>query len=98
MSGAPEYELVGLLHSVSAPVRYGYGRQKQQILLLSDTPSPQMIPLEVHEPLMQELHRIPLQAKVRVRFAMEGRLWHPPQGSPRPILRLIVIEIERLLD
>ncbi|MEN3040998.1 MAG: hypothetical protein ABDH66_05620 [Bacteroidia bacterium] len=97
-SGAPEYELTGLLYSVAAPVKYGLGRIKQQLIILTETPSPQMIPIEVHDALLEKCRLLPLRTRVRVRFALEGRLWHPPQGAPKPILRLVALEITPIPD
>lgn len=95
-TGAPEYEVVGILQNILPLIRYGHGKQKQTFLLLSDTPSPQLLPIEARNEQIATLQRIPLLSKVKVRFALEGQLWHPPQGSPRPILRLVALEITRL--
>ncbi|MDW8416004.1 MAG: hypothetical protein RML92_00440 [Bacteroidia bacterium] len=83
---------------MSAPVKYGLSRIKQQLIVLTDTPSPQMIPIEVHGSLLEKCQQLPLRTKVRVRFALEGRLWHPPQGAPKHVLRLIALEITPLPD
>lgn len=96
MSGAPEYELVGLLHAVLPPVRLGASRSKIPFVILTDTPRPQQILLEAHEPLTLALRDVPLQARIHVRFAIEGWLWHPPQGAARYVVRLVALEIKRL--
>lgn len=98
MRGAPEYEVTGIIRDIQPPLKYGRDRLKQQFLLLTDTPTPQILPIEVHGSLIETLRQIPLLSRVRVRFALEGQLWHPPQGSPRPIVRLIAIAIIRLHD
>lgn len=98
MLGAPEYEITGVIREVLPAVRYGRGKTKQQFILLTDTPSPQILPIEVREGTTEQLREIPLHAKVRVRFALEGQMWHPPQGAPRPIVRLVAVGIYRLPD
>lgn len=98
MSGAPEYEVTGVIREILPAVLYGRGRTKQQFILLTDTPSPQVLPIEVREDSIEQLRQIPLHARVRVRFALEGQLWHPPQGAPRPIVRLVAVGIYRLPD
>lgn len=98
MQGAPEYEVTGIIREIQPPLKYGRGRIKQVFLLLTDTPVPQMLPIEAHADLIEELQKIPLLSRVRVRFALEGQLWHPPQGAPRPIIRLVAKALIRLHD
>lgn len=96
MSGAPEYQLVGLLHAVLPAVPLGRDRKKQPFVVLTDTPRPQYILLEAQGPLIETLQKVPLQARVAVRFALEGWLWHPPQGTARYVVRLVAVEIRRM--
>ncbi|GIV24441.1 MAG: hypothetical protein KatS3mg026_0133 [Bacteroidia bacterium] len=96
MSGAPEYQLVGLLHALLPVVPLGRDRKKQPFVVLTDTPRPQYILLEAHGPLVERVQKVPLHAKVAVRFALEGWLWHPPQGAARYVVRLLALEITRL--
>ncbi|GIV23718.1 MAG: hypothetical protein N3A68_00130 [Bacteroidia bacterium] len=96
MSGAPEYELVGVLHAILPPIQLRPDRIKLPFVVLSDTPQPQLILLEAYTPLAEKLRILPLSEKIRVRFTLEGRLWHPPQGQSRYVTRLVAIAVERL--
>jgi len=98
MSGAPEYQLLGWLHAVLPIVPLGRDRKKQPFVVLTETPRPQYILLEAHGPLIETLQKIPLQARVAVRFALEGWLWHPPQGAARYVVRLVALEIDRIKE
>lgn len=98
MEGVPTCEVSGIIHTILPPVRYGRNREKQTFLLLTDTPSPQLLPIEVSDQLLALFRQVPLHARVKVRFALLGQLWHPPQGNPKPLLRLLAIDIKRLTD
>ncbi|MCX7606991.1 MAG: DUF3127 domain-containing protein [Bacteroidia bacterium] len=96
MSGAPEYELEGILQMVLPPVPVGRSRYKLPFVVLSDTPRPQSIQFEAYGDLIPYIQNLPLRERVRVRFALEGWLWHPPQGASRYVTRLTAIAVERL--
>ncbi|MCS7189099.1 MAG: DUF3127 domain-containing protein [Bacteroidia bacterium] len=96
MEGAPTYELKGTLHAILPRVSLGRGRFKVPFVVLSDTATPQFILMEAHEEMADNLQKIPLGERIRVRFVIEGWLWHPPYGKSRFITRLRAVELERL--
>lgn len=96
MSGAPEYELRGVLEAILPAIRLPKERVKVPFVVLSDTTRPQRILLEAFDAVAQQVQQLPLQEKVQVRFAIEGWLWHPPQGSSRYITRLVALRVERV--
>ncbi len=96
MSGAPEYELSGVIEAILPAVRLPKQRIKVPFVVLSDTPRPQRILLEAFDAVAQQVQQLPLREKVRVRFALEGWLWHPPQGASRYVTRLVALTIERI--
>ncbi|MCS7298280.1 MAG: DUF3127 domain-containing protein [Bacteroidia bacterium] len=98
MEGAPEYEIIGRLYKLLPVIRYGRRQVKQQFILLTETPTPQMLLMEVTEALIDQLRSYPPQVRLKVRFTIEGRLWHPPHGEARPVMQLRAIELERLTD
>lgn len=96
MNGAPEYELRGVLEAILPAVRLPRERFKVPFVVLSDTARPQRILLEAFDAVARQVQQLPLREKVRVHFAIEGWLWHPPQGESRYITRLVALAVERI--
>ncbi|MCS7163342.1 MAG: hypothetical protein NZ958_08500 [Bacteroidia bacterium] len=93
----PEYEVEGILYEVLELITVGRARRpRQKFILLSATAEPQYIPLEAEGELVERLRHLPLKVRLRVRFYVEGRLWYPPQGTPRYHLRLVALELTPL--